>query len=414
MNQRPIGVFDSGLGGLTAVRQLRRLMPSENIIYFGDTARVPYGNRGRETLLKYARQDLRFLRSFDLKAVVIACGTVSANCLEELRRESAAPVTGVVEPAVERAAAATRSGKVGLIATRASVGSGAYERAFRRLDPALEVRALACPLFVPLVEEGRCRPGDVVIETVAREYLAPLRETGVDTLVLGCTHYPLLREVIGAVMGPDVTLIDVGQEAANLPGPAGGGGRPGGPSGGLGPVLYQRPGGEFPAAGLPVPGRGGRGRGGTGGHFSILMMMEKEIILFVRGEQTYDSDSPEVTELATEGRMTMDNGEITLTYQESELTGMEGTTTRFTIRGDTVTLERTGMVVSRMEFKQGERSSSLYETPWGTMVVDVATTRLAHRLTERGGVLEIAFTIAVNHQVTGENRFKIRVKEMTR
>lgn len=214
MEARSIGVFDSGLGGLTAVRQLRRLMPSENIIYFGDTARVPYGNRGRETLLRYARQDMRFLCSFDLKAVVIACGTVSTNCLEELRRESGVPVIGVVEPAVERAAALTRSGKIGLAATRASVASGAYERAFRRLDPALEVHALACPLFVPLVEEGRCRPGDIVIETVAEEYLAPLREAGVDTLVLGCTHYPLLAEVVGGVMGPDVSLVDVGAEAA--------------------------------------------------------------------------------------------------------------------------------------------------------------------------------------------------------
>ena len=214
MNPRSIGVFDSGLGGLTAVRQLRRLMPSENIIYFGDTARVPYGNRSRETLLQYARQDMRFLSGFDLKAVVIACGTISANCLEELRRESAVPVTGVVEPAVERAAAATRSGKVGLIATRASVGSGAYERAFRRLDPALEVRALACPLFVPLVEEGRCRPGDVVIETVAEGYLSPLRDRGVDTLVLGCTHYPLLTEVIARTMGEGVALVDVGAESA--------------------------------------------------------------------------------------------------------------------------------------------------------------------------------------------------------
>ena len=142
--------------------------------------------------------------------------------------------------------------------------------------------------------------------------------------------------------------------------------------------------------------------------------MEKQIILFVRGEQTYDSVSPEVTELATEGLMTIEGEEVTLTYQESEITGMEGTTTRFIVRGDTVVLERTGMIVSRMEFKQGERSSSFYETPWGTMAVDIATTKLAHRLTERGGVMEIAFTIAVNHQVTGENRFKVRVKEAAR
>lgn len=214
MNQRAIGVFDSGLGGLTAVRRLRQLMPSENIIYFGDTARVPYGNRGRETLLKYARQDMRFLCSFDLKAVVVACGTVSTNCLEELRAESGIPVVGVVDPAVRRAAERTRNKKIGLAATRASVSSGAYERAFRALDPALEVHSLPCPLFVPLVEEGRCRPGDPVIETVAAEYLAPLREAGVDTLVLGCTHYPLLTEVIGAVMGAETVLVDVGAEAA--------------------------------------------------------------------------------------------------------------------------------------------------------------------------------------------------------
>ena len=143
--------------------------------------------------------------------------------------------------------------------------------------------------------------------------------------------------------------------------------------------------------------------------------MEKQIILFVRGEQTYDSDSPEVTELATEGVMTIrEDGEMVLTYQESEITGMEGTTTRFTIRGGTVVLERAGLIVSRMEFKQGERSSSFYETPWGTMEVDIVTTKLAHRFTERGGVMEIAFTIAVNHQVTGENRFKVRVKEAAR
>ena len=143
--------------------------------------------------------------------------------------------------------------------------------------------------------------------------------------------------------------------------------------------------------------------------------MEKESILFVRGEQTYDGVSPEVTELATEGVMTIrEDGEMVLTYQESEITGMEGTTTRFTIRGGTVVLERAGLIVSRMEFKQGERSSSFYETPWGTMEVDIVTTKLAHRFTERGGVMEIAFTIAVNHQVTGENRFKVRVKEAAR
>ena len=214
MNQRPIGVFDSGLGGLTAVRQLRQIMPSENIIYFGDTARVPYGNRSRDTLLKYARQDIRFLRSFDLKAVVIACGTVSSNCLETLQAENDIPIVGVVEPTVRRAVRVTKNKRIGLVATRASVSSGAYERNVHSLDSSMDVFSRACPLFVPLVEEGRCRPGDIVIETVAREYLQDLKDQDVDTLVLGCTHYPLLTDVIHQVMGPEVTLVDAGAEAA--------------------------------------------------------------------------------------------------------------------------------------------------------------------------------------------------------
>ena len=214
MDMRPIGVFDSGLGGLTAVRSLREILRSENLVYFGDTARVPYGGRARETLLKYARQDVRFLRTFDLKAILIACGTVSTTSLEALQAENPLPIVGVVEPTCRRALLVTKRKKVGVIATLASIRSGAYEAVLRRLDPSVEVYGKACPLFVPLVENGRFRPGDVVIETVAREYLAPLREAGVDTLVLGCTHYPLLTDVIGAVMGPGVSLVDVGAEAA--------------------------------------------------------------------------------------------------------------------------------------------------------------------------------------------------------
>lgn len=214
MDPRPIGVFDSGLGGLTALRELRRLLPGEELIYFGDTGRVPYGGKGREIIQHYARQDVAFLRSFDPKAIIIACGTVSANALAELSAENDLPIFGVVGPAAQAAAAATRSGKVGVIATAASIRSGAYEREIARLDPSLTVFPQACPLFVPLVENGRFRPGDQVVELVAEEYLAPLRHAGVDTLVLGCTHYPLLRDVVGKVMGGNVTLIDTGAACA--------------------------------------------------------------------------------------------------------------------------------------------------------------------------------------------------------
>ena len=214
MDARPIGVFDSGLGGLTAVHSLWKILPEENLIYFGDTARVPYGGRSKETILKYARQDVRFLRSFDLKAILIACGTVTTTSLDTLQAENDLPIVGVVEPTCRRALLVTKTKKVGMIATLASVRSGAYEATLRRLDPTVEVICKPCPLFVPLVENGRIHKGDVVIETVAREYLEPLLETGIDTLILGCTHYPLLAEVIAGVMGSGVTLIDSGASAA--------------------------------------------------------------------------------------------------------------------------------------------------------------------------------------------------------
>ena len=202
MDSRPIGVFDSGLGGLTTVRELCRLLPGEDIVYFGDTGRVPYGSRSKETIIRYAR------------LIVIACGTVSTTALDILANENPIPVLGVVAPAAAAAAQTTQNGRIGLIGTQASIRSGAYEALIRKADPEAQVTAQPCPLFVPLVENGRFRPGDIVIETVAGEYLAPLKEAGVDTLVLGCTHYPLLQDVIAAQMGPQVRLVNAGAEGA--------------------------------------------------------------------------------------------------------------------------------------------------------------------------------------------------------
>lgn len=213
MDQRPIGVFDSGLGGLTAFRRLRELLPGEELIYFGDTGRVPYGGRSRAIIQHYARQDVAFLRSFAPKAIVVACGTVTSNALEKLQEENDLPILGVVEPAARRAVERTK-GKVGIIGTAASIRSGAYERAIQALAPEVELLARACPLFVPLVENGHYAAWDPVVELIAEEYLAPFREWGADTLILGCTHYPLLREAIAAVMGPEVELIDTGAVCA--------------------------------------------------------------------------------------------------------------------------------------------------------------------------------------------------------
>ena len=214
MDNRPIGVFDSGLGGLTAVHSLWRILPEEDLIYFGDTARVPYGGRSKETILKYARQDVRFLRSFDLKAILIACGTVTTTSLSTLQAEYDLPMVGVVEPTCRRAVSVTKNKRVGMIATLASVRSGAYEATLKGLDSEVEVFCEPCPLLVPLVENGRIRRGDIVIETVVKEYLEPLKAKGIDTLILGCTHYPLLMDIMADVMGPGVELVSAGEESA--------------------------------------------------------------------------------------------------------------------------------------------------------------------------------------------------------
>ncbi len=210
-DNRVIGVFDSGLGGLTTVRELIPRLPCEDIVYFGDTGRVPYGTRSRETIEKYAHQDFAFLSSFDPKIIVVACGTVSAAVLP-YRAPGPIPVVGVLEPAARAAACATKDGRVGVLATESAISSGAYEKLLHALSPDIAVTARACPLLVPLVENGRFLPGDTVAETVVREYLEPLREAGVDTVILGCTHYPLLMPLMQAAM--DVRYIDAGREVA--------------------------------------------------------------------------------------------------------------------------------------------------------------------------------------------------------
>jgi glutamate racemase len=201
----PIGVFDSGIGGLTVVRELLSQMPSEGIVYLGDTARVPYGTRSPETVRRYAREGVRFLFSKGIKFLVVACNTVSSVGLEDLSRDIPAPVLGVLEPGARAAAEMTRNGKVGVIGTSATIGSSSYVRAIKALKG-------ACPLFVPLVEEGWLE-GEVP-ELAAERYLGGLRSSGIDTLVLGCTHYPLLKPLISRVMGSGVMLIDSAAETA--------------------------------------------------------------------------------------------------------------------------------------------------------------------------------------------------------
>lgn len=214
MDKRPIGVFDSGLGGLTAVRRLGDVLPNEDIIYLGDTGRVPYGSRSRDTIIKYSTQAVDFLQEKGVKAIIIACNSASAAAIEVLEARSPLPIFGVVDAASAAAIAGTKNRRIGVIATEATVRSGAYARCIQSGAPDAAVYSAACPLFVPMVENGRIKPGDIVIETLAEEYLAPLRAREIDTLILGCTHYPLLYDVIAKTMGPEVLLIDSGAEGA--------------------------------------------------------------------------------------------------------------------------------------------------------------------------------------------------------
>ncbi len=207
----PIGIFDSGLGGLTALGRLQQALPQERLIYFGDTARVPYGGRDKETLLRFAKSDIALLRSMDVKAILVACGTVSSVLLEEIRGEYPIPLIGVIESAVEAAAIASRNQKVGIWGTEGSIRSGAYARLLAQKG--IETAAVACPKLVPLIEGGKTDPEDPEVRAALREYLAPIRAAGVDTLILGCTHYPLLEKAIRAEAGEALALINSGSES---------------------------------------------------------------------------------------------------------------------------------------------------------------------------------------------------------
>ncbi|MBQ8000433.1 MAG: glutamate racemase [Ruminococcus sp.] len=208
-----IGVFDSGLGGLSAVKELMNVLPCESIVYFGDTGRVPYGSRSRETIAKYAQQDVNFLLENNVKLIIAACGTVS-SVATDLYTTVPVPYTGVVNPTAQAAAEATKNGRIGVIGTSATISSHSYKKKLQEINPEFEVFEQDCPLFVPLVENGFTDPEDIIVKSVVERYTAELKKKGVDTVILGCTHYPLLKDAIGKAMGEGVTLIDSGRATA--------------------------------------------------------------------------------------------------------------------------------------------------------------------------------------------------------
>ena len=212
MDNRCIGVFDSGLGGLTCVKELISQLPDESIVYFGDTGRVPYGTRSNETIIKYVESDINFLKTFDIKMIVVACGTASSVALEHIKDNYDIPIIGVVAPTVARAVETTKNGKIGILGTAGTIRSGKYASAIRELMPSAQIYSQPCPLFVPLAENGYFNKE--ATRLIAQDYLLPMKEAGVDTVILGCTHYPLLQGVIREILGEGVSLINSGLEAA--------------------------------------------------------------------------------------------------------------------------------------------------------------------------------------------------------
>lgn len=218
MNNSAIGVFDSGVGGLTCVKELIKLMPNENVVYLGDTARVPYGTRSKEKIAEYGRQDIKFLEQHNVKIVLVACGTVSSVLMTTplFDGTTITEFSGVLEPAVQAACAVTNNDKIGVIGTPATIKSGAYGKAIRKIRPEAHVIGQACPMFVPLVENGYTQRDCQVTKLIAEEYLKIMKKKEVDTLIMGCTHYPMLKAIIGDIMGDNVKLISPGEEAAKF------------------------------------------------------------------------------------------------------------------------------------------------------------------------------------------------------
>ena len=410
--EMPIGVFDSGMGGLTVMREIMRQIPNEKVIYFGDTARVPYGSKSKETVTRFSRQIVRFLQSKQVKAIVVACNTASAYALNDLEREIDIPIIGVVKPGAKVAAEVTRNGQVGVIATEGTISSNIYTTYIRQLRPEVQVTGKACPLFVPLVEEGLWQ--DPVTDEIAKRYLSSLIDTGIDTLILGCTHYPLIRSTVAKVMGDHVTLVNPAYETARE----------------LKELLMEK--GLF----NPVPPQLGTNKyeffvsDGRGEicpfcqfdyqirHFGResntdrgLLSMTKDVVISVRGLQVMDNESAEDIETVQQGEYFERNGSIFLLYDEYYEGFDEPVKNVMKIRGNEMTLTKRGIINVQMNFEAGKKNLTRYQTPYGVMMIGLDTSRVVCLQEEKSLAIEIDYTLEANYQYVSDSKIRIMVRE---
>ena len=414
MNNAAIGVFDSGVGGLTCVKELIKLLPNENIVYLGDTARVPYGSKSRETIMSYARQDIEFLKQHNVKMILVACGTVS-SVLPAMDIKSDISISGVVEPAVKAACSATKNNRIGVIATSATIKSGIYGKAIRSINPNIKVVGKACPMFVPLVENGYTAPDCVPARYIAQEYLEIMKKEDVDTLILGCTHYPHLTELISDIMGEGVTLVSSGAELAKYA---------------LNSLSYSDDTAEreereslelyctdsvelfsenverFLGNNINAQISKCSLKLSTGGFY----LTSKEVSIKLVSRQS-DGNTKEETELISAGLYEATEKGYRISYEESEATGFEGSVTTLETEGcRKVTMNRTGTVEANLVVDIGEKQHCVYGTPYGDFMIGITAKTIRSDLDENGGMLFFHYVLDVNSSYIGDFEIAIEVK----
>ena len=402
----PVGVFDSGIGGLTVAREIMRNLPAEKIVYFGDTARVPYGSKSRETIIGYSRQIIRFLKEQKVKAIVVACNTASAFALEAVQEEFDIPILGVIEAGAKVAAQVTRNKRVGIIGTEGTVGSGIHAEVLKKIDPEITVIGKPCPLFVPLVEEGWTH--DPVTVEVASRYLRELQEKDIDTLILGCTHYPLLRSTIGQIMGDGVTLVNPAYETALE----------------LGRLLKEQDmqstgqgQSDFPyrfyvsdlaekfkgfansilpfdvekTQKIDIEKYGKRERNGK--------TMEKEVLIHVKGLHMMDTpEGDEPIEIVVPGEYYFRNGSHYLRYEEMLDEQGDPTVNYIKISSRGMEVRKKGQLNTHMVFEQGKRNMAFYTTPFGTLEMGISATNLELEESDGQIAMKVNYSLDLNQE----------------
>ena len=433
MDNRPIGVFDSGLGGLTGVRELRRRLPHENIVYFGDTGRVPYGSRSPETILQYARQDIAFLLSKDVKCIMAACGTVSSTYPAAEAEKLPVPYLGVVDAAAREAAFSTRNRRIGVIGTAATIRSRSYEALLRRLVPGVEITARPCPLFVPLVEAGyvdhSAPDKQEITKLVIAQYLTEIRDAGVDTLILGCTHYPLIKTMIGEFMDRNVVLVDPAKTAAHhleliL---SERGLKADHPAGQAHFYVSDAPDGFVQTADLFL----GEYKGGRWSRSPLTNIKVKEHktvstahnedyrILIRSVSEQFEHTEPlpaeetDKIELMTYGSFLKKAGSYYISYKETETIGFAGCTTTIKIAedGSRVALLRFGKVNTQLVIQRDYRNICYYETEVGPITLGVTGDGIACDLSEpAGGTAKFSYLLDADDPTALINRTTLEIQ----